>query len=50
MLKKPYTTPKLIVHGDVEKITLGSNFENSDTPAGTNNTAFPEDQGGGPVS
>jgi hypothetical protein len=26
--KKPYATPRLIVHGDVEKITAGS-------PAGT---------------
>ncbi|HEY9872186.1 MAG TPA: lasso peptide [Candidatus Obscuribacterales bacterium] len=39
-IKKPYSTPKLIVHGDVEKITLGGNLANSDVPSGPNNTAF----------
>ncbi len=41
--KKPYETPKLTVHGDVEKITLGTEvgetldgaFTNSINPRGT---------------
>lgn len=41
--KKSYNTPVLIVHGDVEKITQACNFNNADSPSGTNN-AFP---GGG---
>ena len=41
MNKKPYTTPKLTVHGDVEKITLNGTVENTDTPSGSNNSAFP---------
>jgi hypothetical protein len=39
--KKPYRTPTLIVHGDVEKITLASDQTNSDSPAGTPDTAYP---------
>lgn len=41
MKKKPYTTPQLIVHGDVEKITLQGTVANADVPAGNNNTGFP---------
>jgi len=41
MEKKLYTTPELIVHGDVEKITLRGAAENADTPAGVPDTAFP---------
>jgi len=31
MNKKPYTTPRLTVHGDVEKITLQNGLDNADT-------------------
>lgn len=43
MNKKPYIAPQLIVHGDVEKITLAGNQPNSDRPNGTVNDtdAFP---------
>jgi hypothetical protein len=41
MKKKEYTKPKLTVHGDIEKITLGGTFKNSDIPKGPSNTAFP---------
>jgi hypothetical protein len=40
-IKKPYATPDLTVHGDVEKITLQGQEQNADTPAGNANTAFP---------
>ncbi len=39
--KKEYETPQLIVHGDVERITLNSNQTNADSPAGIANTANP---------
>ena len=39
--KKIYTAPELIVHGDVEVITLGANCTNSDMPAGPTNNAYP---------
>ena len=39
-IKKTYSTPKLIVHGDVEKITLQGGMTNADVPNGPNNTAF----------
>lgn len=48
MNKKPYTTPQLTVHGNVEKITLNSSLANADTPSGDNSSAFPPG-GGGPV-
>ena len=40
-LKKPYTTPQLTVHGNVEQITLNGGLPNADTPQGVANTAFP---------
>lgn len=39
--KKVYSTPRLIVHGDVEKITQQGNAPNADAPQGNNNTAYP---------
>ena len=39
--KKVYSTPRLIVHGDVEKITQQGSVPNADTPQGVNNTAYP---------
>ena len=39
--KKEYETPQLIVHGDVERITLNSTQTNADSPQGIANTAFP---------
>lgn len=30
MMKKIYTTPVLLIHGDVEKLTLGSRWAISD--------------------
>jgi len=38
--KKQYQTPELIVHGDLEKITLAGNVPNSDVPQGNSNTAY----------
>jgi hypothetical protein len=38
--KKAYSKPELVVHGDVEKITLISGLPNADTPGGPNGTAF----------
>ena len=46
MNKKPYTTPKMTVHGDIEEITLQGVLQNADVPIGTNN-AFPPGGGGG---
>ena len=46
MNKKPYTTPKMTVHGDIEEITLQGVLQNADVPSGTNN-AFPPGGGGG---
>ncbi len=40
MNKKPYTTPQLTVHGDVEKITLQGGLENADVPLGTTDSAY----------
>jgi hypothetical protein len=39
--KKQYQTPELIVHGNIEKITMGANTQNRDSPTGGNNTAWP---------
>lgn len=39
--KKPWSTPSLTVHGDVEQITGADNEVNADTPAGNANTAYP---------
>lgn len=39
-LKKPYTKPQLITHGDVEKLTLAGRQANADVPGGANGTAF----------
>jgi hypothetical protein len=39
--KKTYTTPELIVHGDVEQITQQAGAQNSDVQPGIANTAFP---------
>ena len=43
MNKKSYVKPQLIVHGDIEEITLQGNQQNSDSPTGTvnDNSAFP---------
>jgi hypothetical protein len=38
--KKPYQTPELVVHGDLEKITLAAGSPNADAPQGNNNTAY----------
>jgi hypothetical protein len=38
--KKSYSTPQLIVHGDVEQLTLNGHQVNADIPKGNNNTAF----------
>ena len=40
-MKKTYTTPELIVHGDVEQITLQAGSQNSDVQPGVPDTAFP---------
>jgi hypothetical protein len=34
-MKKAYSTPRLTVHGDVEKITLQSGSNVTDVPEGT---------------
>jgi hypothetical protein len=39
--KKSYSTPELIVHGDVEQITQEAGAANSDVQPGIANTAFP---------
>ena len=39
--KQIYSTPELIVHGDVEEITQQAGAENSDVQLGIANTAFP---------
>jgi hypothetical protein len=39
--KKQYQKPELVVHGNIEKITMQSNVQNRDAPTGNNNTAFP---------
>jgi hypothetical protein len=39
--KKSYSTPELIVHGDVEQITQEAGSANSDVQPGISNTAFP---------
>jgi hypothetical protein len=39
--KQIYSTPELIVHGDVEEITQQAGAENSDVQPGIANTAFP---------
>ncbi len=39
--KKSYSKPELIVHGDVEQITLQAGSQNSDVQPGIANTAFP---------
>ena len=39
--KKEYQTPKLVVHGDLDKITLSGASPNRDTPTGNNDTAYP---------
>jgi hypothetical protein len=39
--KQSYSTPELIVHGDVEEITQQAGAENSDVQPGIANTAFP---------
>jgi hypothetical protein len=38
--KKSYAKPELLVHGDLEKITLEGNQPNADLPGGDDNTAF----------
>lgn len=48
-LKKPYTTPRLTVHGDVEKITLQGSEANADVIGGAGGSAFPPGAGEGPV-
>ncbi len=40
-MKKSYSTPELIVHGDVEQITLQAGLANSDVQPGVPDTAFP---------
>jgi hypothetical protein len=42
-MKKVYSTPQLLIHGDIEEVTQNCDKAGSDTPAG-NNDAFP---GGG---
>lgn len=39
--KKQYTSPRLVIHGDVERITLNASSQNRDSPTGINNTAYP---------
>ena len=39
--KQSYSTPELIVHGDVEQITQEAGSANSDVQPGIANTAFP---------
>ena len=48
-LKKPYTTPRLTVHGDVEKITLQGSEANADVINGAGGSAYAPGAGGGPV-
>jgi hypothetical protein len=38
--KKQYQPPELIVHGDIEVITLAGSQPNADVPQGNNSTAF----------
>lgn len=38
--KRAYIKPKLVVYGDLRKLTRYSNAQNKDLP-GDNNTAFP---------
>lgn len=40
-MKKVYTPPCLMIHGTLTEITLNGSVENSDTPDGNNNTAYP---------
>ncbi|HEY9845477.1 MAG TPA: hypothetical protein V6D03_04705 [Candidatus Caenarcaniphilales bacterium] len=39
-VKKPYTSPQLIVHGPMEKITQAGALLNSDVPMGAAASAF----------
>lgn len=39
--KKPWSTPRLTVHGDVRQITGLDGAPNADTPSGPSPTAFP---------
>jgi len=39
-MKKSYIKPELIVHGDIEKITLNGGQPNSDVPNGPANSSF----------
>lgn len=39
--KKTYRTPRMTVHGSVATLTNASNQANSDSPAGTPNSAWP---------
>ena len=39
--KRAYIKPKLVVYGDLRKLTLGGNVTNRDFLEGNNNTAFP---------
>ena len=34
MEKKEFVSPKLTIHGDIEKITLNGNLPNADSPTG----------------
>jgi hypothetical protein len=36
-----YEAPKVIDYGTLVEVTRASTFQNADSPAGTNNTAFP---------
>lgn len=36
-----YEAPKVIDYGTLVEVTHASNLVNSDSPSGTNNTAFP---------
>ncbi len=38
--KRAYIKPKLVVYGDLRKLTLNANAQNADLP-GNNNTAYP---------
>lgn len=40
-MKKTYSTPQLIVHGNLARLTESSNAMNRDTPTGPANTAWP---------
>lgn len=52
MNKKPYTTPQLTVHGDVENITLQGGVDNADVPMGAAGSAYAPAEGspGSPTS